>query len=74
MTTRRATQDQESAAEPRPKLGSRWTSTSGYQEFKIQAIWNPHEEDDLWVEYSSDQGVYSCRLAAFLTRFYPRAD
>jgi hypothetical protein len=68
MTIPMTTEDRKSAEQPRPELGSKWLAVSG-DTFTIRALYSPNEEDDLWVEYTSDQGLYSCRLAAFLARF-----
>jgi hypothetical protein len=41
-------------------------------EFVIMAVYNPNEETDPWVKYENIQTEqeYSCRLAAFESRFH----
>jgi hypothetical protein len=44
--------------------------------FKVVAVYNPNEEDDLWIEYknASTSQAYTCRLEAFLARFAPHVN
>lgn len=53
----------------------RWTDTNGHV-FKLEAIWNPNEEYDVWARYTrEDTGQeYTCRLEAFRSRFIPLVD
>ena len=60
----------------RPKTMSKyWAGTNG-QEFEVLAIWNPNEEPDSWVRYRDilENREYTCRLAAFESRFRPCPD
>jgi len=69
------TEDRLRAERPQPKLGSRWTGADSKQEFVLEAIWNPNEEQDPWARYTDASGQeYTCRLEAFLARFSPRVD
>lgn len=51
-----------------------WTDSEGQKLFRVTAIWNPNEEDDAHVAYYNiDTGQeYTCRLEAFLARFFER--
>ena len=54
------------------KIGSQWAGVSSREVFTVLAIWNPNEEPDPWVKYSSqDDREFTCRLEAFLSRFTP---
>ena len=69
------TEDRKQAEQPRPMLGSKWTSSDTRQVFVLEAIWNPNEEQDPWARYTDADGKeYTCRLEAFLVRFSPRVD
>ena len=52
-----------------------WTSTEGTR-FQVLATWNPNEEYDPWVEYRNTHTgeVYTCRLEAFESRFFPQPE
>lgn len=47
-----------------------WGDTTG-QEFELLAIWSPNEEPDPWARYRNilEDREYTCRLAAFQSRF-----
>jgi hypothetical protein len=52
-------------------VGSRWAGVAR-EEFTIEAVWNPNEEQDPWVKYTRQDGKeYTCRLEAFKARFTP---
>jgi len=53
-----------------PCAGSKWAGVNTRDEFTVLAVWNPNEEPDPWVRYSSqDDRELTCRLEAFLSRF-----
>jgi hypothetical protein len=53
-----------------PRIGSRWVGSTTREEFTVLAVWNPNEENDPWIKYSSlDDREFTCRLEAFLSRF-----
>jgi hypothetical protein len=57
------------------KIARLYTDHKG-NSFEVLAVWNPNEENDPWVRYRNpdlDQ-EYTCRLAAFLSRFTPRPE
>lgn len=53
------------------KLAQFYTDGRG-KRFEVVAVWSPNEENDPWVRYvnvaSGDD--YTCRLEAFLSRFF----
>jgi hypothetical protein len=52
-----------------PKPSSQWSGPSG-ELLTVQAVWNPNEEQDPWVNYTDQDGLeYSCRVEAFVSRF-----
>ncbi len=56
------------------KENTNWTSTSG-ELFTVNAIYNPNEENDPWVNYTNEAGdPFSCRAEAFLSRFNQLVD
>jgi hypothetical protein len=55
----------------RVPIGSRWAGAAR-QQFRVVAIWTPHDQQDPWVRYTGvDSREYTCRLEAFCARFTP---
>ena len=53
-----------------PRIGSKWVGITSREEFTVLAVWNPNEENDLWIKYrNQDDREFTCRLEAFLSKF-----
>jgi len=53
------------------KLAKFYTDVHG-KIFEVLAVWSPNEEPDTWVRYANTAtgDDYTCRLEAFLSRFF----
>ena len=57
------------------RLAKEYTTPNG-DVFDSIKTWFPDSENDLWIEYQNQKTKqkYTCRLAAFLTRFQPHVN
>ena len=53
------------------KVAKYYTDGHG-KRFEVLAVWSPNEEPDTWVRYvnTATGSDYTCRLEAFLSRFF----
>jgi len=55
---------------------SKYYMTAENLEFEVISTYVPNEDNDTWIEYcnTKTKQKYTCRLEAFLSRFYPKVD